>query len=194
MQEKRVKNLETEVLSDNWYTLNKVRFDYQKSDGVWQTQQREVYERGHGAAVLLYNSEKKTVILIRQLRIPTYIQGHPTGMMIEACAGLLDKDDPETCMIREIEEETGFRVPEVKKLFEAYMSPGAVTEKIYFFMAAYSDAMKVSIGGGLATEHEDIEVLEFSFDQVLTLLNNGTIIDAKTIMLIQYAQLKGVFG
>ncbi len=194
MQEKRVKNIETEVLSDNWYTLNKVRFDYQKSDGVWQTQQREVYERGHGAAVLLYNSEKKTVILIRQLRIPTYIQGHPTGMMIEACAGLLDKDDPETCMIREIEEETGFRVPEVKKLFEAYMSPGAVTEKIYFFMAAYSDAMKVSIGGGLATEHEDIEVLEFSFDQVLTLLNNGTIIDAKTIMLIQYAQLKGVFG
>ncbi len=194
MQEKRVKNLETEVLSDNWYTLNKVRFDYQKSDGVWQTQQREVYERGHGAAVLLYNLEKKTVILIRQLRIPTYIQGHPTGMMIEACAGLLDKDDPETCMIREIEEETGFRVPEVKKLFEAYMSPGAVTEKIYFFMAAYSDAMKVSIGGGLATEHEDIEVLEFSFDQVLTLLNNGTIIDAKTIMLIQYAQLKGVFG
>ena len=194
MQNKKIKNLKTEVLSDNWYTLNKVTFEYQKTDGNWQTQKREVYERGHGAAVLLYNLEKKTIILICQLRIPTYIQGHSTGMMVEVCAGLLDGDTPEVCMIREVEEETGLRIPKVEKVFEAYMSPGAVTEKIHFFIAPYTDHMRVSNGGGLATEHEDIEVLELTFKEALTMLSNGTIVDAKTIMLLQYAQLNGVLG
>ena len=193
MKKNRINIITSEVLSDNWSTLSKVTFDYKKLDGTWQTQEREVYERGHGAAVFLYNSAERSIILIKQLRIPTYIQGHPTGIMIEVCAGLLDGDDPETCMIREIEEETGLRVPSVQKAFEAFMSPGAVTEKIFFFTAEYTNNMRVSEGGGLAIEHEDIEVLELSYDEVNDLLEKGSIVDAKTIMLLQYAKLKRLF-
>ncbi|XLS28068.1 NUDIX domain-containing protein [Flavobacteriaceae bacterium M23B6Z8] len=189
MNNKRVKINSNKILSDNWYTLRKIDFDYQLDDGSWQNQKRESYDRGNGAAVLLYNPTTKKVILTRQFRMPTYLNGNADGMMIEVCAGLLDELDPETCIIKEIEEETGFRVPEVKKVFEAYMSPGAVTEILYFFVAPYDDSMKVHEGGGNPEETEHIEVLEISFKEALDYLAQGKIKDAKTIMLLQYAQI-----
>src|SRR5690606_9282210 len=146
---KDVKLLKTEVLSDNWYTLRKITFEYTKKNGEVITQVREAYDRGNGATILLYNQEKKSVILTRQFRLPTYINGNESGMMIEACAGLLDQDNPEDCIRRETEEETGYQIKDVKKVFEAYMSPGSVTEILYFFIAAYSKDMKVSDGGGV---------------------------------------------
>lgn len=188
----KVKNMQTKVLSDNWYTLNKIDFDYQLKNGEWVRQSRESYDRGNGACILLYNAPKKTVILIKQFRMPSYVNGNESGMMIEVCAGLLDGDDPETCIIKETEEETGFKINNVKKVFESYMSPGAVTEVIHFFIAEYDDRMKVSEGGGLDIEHEDIEVLEFDFDAALEMIKNGEIKDAKTIMLLQYAQMQGL--
>ncbi|QRR02699.1 GDP-mannose pyrophosphatase NudK [Dyadobacter sandarakinus] len=178
-----------EILSDNWYTLRKYTFDYRKADGSWERQAREAYDRGNGAAILLYNSEKKTVILTRQFRIPTYTNGNETGMLIEACAGLLDRDNPEECIRRETEEETGYRLTSVKKIFEAYMSPGSVTEILHYFVAEYSDDMKISQGGGHEDEQEHIEVLELPFSQAVNMVSNGEIRDAKTIMLIQYAQI-----
>jgi len=184
----KVKNIQTKVLSDNWYTLNKIDFDYQLKDGEWVRQSRESYDRGNGACILLYNTKKNRVILIKQFRMPSYVNGNDTGMMIEVCAGLLDGDDPETCIIKETEEETGYKIKSVKKVFEAYMSPGAVTEIIHFFIAEYDEEMKVSKGGGLDSEHEDIEVLEYSFAEAIEMISNGEIKDAKTIMLIQYAQ------
>ena len=184
----------TEVLSDNWYTLRKVTYDYQKKDGTWETQSREAYDRGNGAAILLYNTEAKTVVLTRQFRMPTYVNGNPDGMMIEACAGLLDQDNPEDCVRRETEEETGYKVREVRKVFEAYMSPGSVTEILYFFVAEYSKDMQVSAGGGLDHEQENIEVLELPFETALTMVENGEIRDAKTIMLLQYVQIQGLLG
>ncbi len=184
--------MQTKVLSDNWYTLNKIDFDYQLKNGEWVRQSRESYDRGNGACILLYNAPKKTVILIKQFRMPSYVNGNESGMMIEVCAGLLDGDDPETCIIKETEEETGFKINNVKKVFESYMSPGAVTEVIHFFIAEYDDRMKVSEGGGLDIEHEDIEVLEFDFDAALEMIKNGEIKDAKTIMLLQYAQMQGL--
>jgi len=184
-----IKNLKTEVLSNNWYTLRKVVYDFHKKNGTWQTQEREAYDRGNGATILLYNSLERTVILTRQLRIPTYLNGNETGLLIEACAGLLDKDKPEDCIKRETEEETGYQITEVEKIFEAYMSPGSVTEILYFFVAAYSKAQKIHDGGGLAHEQEDIEVLEIPFDTALEMVKSGEIKDGKTIMLLQYAQI-----
>ena len=149
-----IKILKTEILSDNWYTLKKVTYEYLKKDNSLQIQTREAYDRGNGATVLLYNKEQKTVILTRQFRLPTFINGNNTGMLIEACAGLLDKDNPEDCIRKETEEETGYKITDVRKIFEAYMSPGSVTELLHFFIAEYSRSMKVTEGGGIAHEHD----------------------------------------
>ncbi len=184
-----VKNVQTEVLSDNWYTLRKVTFDYQKKDGSWEQQNREAYDRGNGATILLYNKANKTVILTRQFRMPTYLNGNETGMLIETCAGLLDNNNPEDCIRRETEEETGYTVSHVRKVFEAYMSPGSVTEILYFFVAEYSKEMKTGVGGGLVDDQENIEVLELPFGEALQMIANGQIRDGKTIMLLQYAQI-----
>jgi GDP-mannose pyrophosphatase NudK len=192
MQNKNVKIIKTEVLSDNWYTLRKLTYEYLKKDGTRQTQNREAYDRGNGAVILLYNKELKTVILTKQFRLPTFINGNETGMLIEACAGLLDKDNPEDCIKRETEEETGYKISEVKKVFEAYMSPGSVTEILYFFIAEYSSSMKINDGGGIAHEQEDIEVLELPVDDAIGMVTAGEIKDAKTIMLLQYIKLHGI--
>ena len=187
-----VKITKTEILSDNWYTLRKITFDYQRKDGQWGTQNREAYDRGNGSTILLYNKESKTVILTRQFRLPTFINGNPSGMLIETCAGLLDKDNPEDCIRRETEEETGYKISSVKKIFEAYMSPGSVTEVLYFFTAEYSKDMKVNEGGGVG-EHEDIEVMELGFEKAYQQIETGEIKDGKTIMLLQYAKLNNLF-
>jgi GDP-mannose pyrophosphatase NudK len=179
----------TELLSNNWYVLNKVTFEYKMEDHDSETQVREVYDRGNGAVILLYNLSKKTVVLTRQFRLPTYLNGNSSGMVIEACAGLLDAENPEECIIRETEEETGYRLSSVKKVFQSYMSPGSVTEILHFFIGEYQPNMKVSDGGGLAEEHENIEVLEYSFDQAYQMIATGEIVDAKTIMLLQYAKI-----
>jgi GDP-mannose pyrophosphatase NudK len=179
----------TKLLSNNWYVLNKVTFDYKMEDHDSETQVREVYDRGNGAVILLYNLTKKTVVLTRQFRLPTYLNGNTSGMVIEACAGLLDAENPEECIIRETEEETGYRLSSVKKVFQSYMSPGSVTEILHFFIGEYQPNMKVSDGGGLAEEHENIEVLEYSFDQAYQMIATGEIVDAKTIMLLQYAKI-----
>ena len=192
MQNSNIKNITTEILSSNWYTLKKITYDILTRDGTWQTQHREAYDRGNGATILLYNTFSKTVILTRQFRMPTFINGNETGMLIEACAGLLDKDNPEACIIRETEEETGYKISSVKKVFEVYMSPGSVTELIHFFIAEYSTAMKVSEGGGLHHEQENIEVLELSIDSAMQMIETGEIKDGKTIMLLQYIRLKNI--
>jgi len=189
----KVKNVKKILLSNNWYTLNKVIFDYRMENGEWVEQAREAYDRGNGATVLLYNKSKQTVILVSQFRMPTYLNGNETGMMIETCAGLLDGDDPETCVIKEAEEESGFRVNHVKKVFEAYMSPGAVTEIIHFYVAEYNDHDKIGEGGGLVSEQEDILVMEVDFNEALDMIVSGQIKDAKTIMLLQYAKINGLF-
>lgn len=187
-----VKVIEEKVLSNNWYVLKKITFNYKSKSGEWQTQAREAYDRGNGAVILLYNTDNQTVVLTEQFRMPTYVNGNETGMLIEACAGLLDKDNPEDCIRRETEEETGYRIGEVKKVFEAYMSPGSVTEILYFFIAEYSKAMKVNDGGGAEHEQENIEVLEIPFKKALEMIENGEIKDGKTIMLLQYLQLKNI--
>lgn len=184
-----IKILQNEILSDNWYTLKKITYEYLQSDGTWKKQTREAYDRGNGATILLYNKEQKTVILTKQFRLPTFINGNASGMLIEACAGLLDRDNPEDCIRRETEEETGYKISDVHKIFEAYMSPGSVTEMLYFFVAEYSTSMKVHEGGGIEHEQENIEVLEISFQQAIQMMENGEIKDAKTIILLQYAQL-----
>ncbi|HAM98994.1 MAG TPA: GDP-mannose pyrophosphatase NudK [Marinilabiliales bacterium] len=184
-----VKILKTEVLSDNWYVLRKITYEYVKKDGTAQTQTREAYDRGNGATILLYNKLQKTVILTRQFRLPTYINGNKSGMLIEACAGLLDKENAEDCIRRETEEETGYKVSSVQKIFEAYMSPGSVTEILHFFIAEYFNEMKVGEGGGLEHEEENIEVLEIDFEQALQMIHRGEIKDGKTIMLLQYIKL-----
>ena len=189
MKNPAIKIQKTELLSDNWYILNKVTFDYQKNDGEQETQVREVYDRGNGAAILLYNTAKKTVILTRQFRMPTYLNGNASGMMIEVCAGLLDEDNPKECIIRETEEETGYRLKNVDKVIETYMSPGSVTEILYLFTGEYDETMKVSEGGGVEHEHENIEVLEMTFDQAYAMIESGEIKDAKTILLLQHAKI-----
>ena len=190
----RVKNIQTEILSNNWYTLRKITFDFLKKNGTWQTQSREAYDRGNGAAILLYNPVSGTVILTRQFRMPTFVNGNDSGMMIEVCAGLLDLDNPEDCIRRETEEETGYKITEVKKIFEAYMSPGSVTEILHCFVAAYSSAQKVHEGGGLEHDQEDIDVLEIPFPEALSMIESGEIRDAKTIMLLQYAQINNLLS
>ncbi|MGE8552579.1 MAG: GDP-mannose pyrophosphatase NudK [Chryseobacterium jejuense] len=192
MQNPDITILKTDILSDNWYTLNKVTFTVRKKDGTTETQSREAYDRGNGAVILLYNKTSNTVILTRQFRLPTYINGNTSGMLIEACAGLLDNDNPEDCIKRETEEETGYKISKVEKVFEAYMSPGSVTEILHFFIAEYSNEMKINDGGGLEEEGEQIEVLELSFDEALTMLDTGEIKDAKTIMLLQHLRIKGI--
>lgn len=187
-----IRNIKKEILSKAWYTLYRYTFDYQKEDGEWETQQRETYDRGNGAAILLYNPDNKKVILTRQFRMPTYVNDNPDGMMVEVCAGLLEGDDPEACIIKEVEEETGYRVNKVEEVFEAYMSPGAVTEKLHYFLAEYNNEMKISEGGGAAHESEHIEVLEVAFEKALRMVEAGEIIDAKSILLLQYARIKGI--
>lgn len=188
----RIKLLVSTILSESWGTLKKVKYQYLLKTGVWQTQEREVYDRGNGAVILLYNKDKGTVVLTSQLRIPTWFNGNTDGLMIEACAGMLDEKDPEACIIRETEEETGYKLSDVKKIMEVYMSPGSVTEILYFFTGAYSDSMKTGNGGGIETEHENIEVLEIPFHEALAMIDKGEIRDAKTIILLQYAQLNSL--
>lgn len=187
----KIRIIKTDTLSDDWYTLKKYTFDLQRQNGEWQRQSREVYDRGNGATILLYNRERRTVILTRQFRFPTYMNGYP-GYLIETAAGLLDNMDAESRIKAEAEEETGFRLANVQKVFEAFMSPGSVTEKLHFFIAEYTARDKVSTGGGLAAEGEDIEVLEMGFDEALTGIDSGAIVDGKTIMLLYYVAHKGI--
>ncbi len=183
----RVKNIISKLLSDNYYILKKLTFNYQMRNGKWVNQMREVYDRGDGAGILLYNKEKQTVILTKQFRMPTYMNDNEDGFLVEICAGMLDKDNPEACIIRETEEEVGYRIKKVTKVYEAYSSPGVMTEKMHFFIGEYTDDMKVNAGGGLDSEHEDIEVLETPFVNAVSMLNNGEISDTRTIVLLQYA-------
>lgn len=188
----RVKVQDVTLLSDSWYVLKKTTFDYLRNDGTWQRQSRETYDRGNGAVLLLFNAERNTVVLIRQFRFPTFVNGNADGMLIEACAGQLDGDDPETCIRREAMEETGFQIRNPRKLFEAYMSPGSVTEKLHFFAAQYDAADRVGQGGGHEHEGEDIEVLEMTLPEALEQIKTGAIQDGKTIMLLQHAALVGL--
>jgi GDP-mannose pyrophosphatase NudK len=194
MPSDKVRNLKLDILSDNWYTLRKATFELQSADGKWESMQREAYDRGNGATILLYNKAGQTVILTRQFRMPTYLNGNADGYLIECCAGLLDKDNAEDCIRKETEEETGYKITDVKKVFEAYMSPGSVTEILYFFVAEYAKEMKVSEGGGLAHEAENIEVQELAFTEALNMIKTGEIRDAKTIMLLQYAQINNLLS
>jgi GDP-mannose pyrophosphatase NudK len=179
--------MKTEVLSDDWYVLRKVTFRICKSDGRWETQSREAYDRGNGATILLYDLTRATVILIRQFRLPSYVNGNSSGMLIETCAGLLDEEEPEQCIVREAREETGYEVHGARKVFEAYMSPGSVTEILHFFVAEYSRAQRAESGGGV--EEEDIAVIEIPFADAVAKIASGEIRDGKTIMLLQYAAL-----
>ena len=185
----RIKNTTSKILSDDYYVLRKFEFDYQMRDGTWVSQSREVYDRGDGACIFLYNRKTRNVVLIKQFRMPTFQNDNEDGFLIEACAGLLDKDAPEACIIRETREEVGIDLTSVTKVMEAYSSPGVMTEKLFYFVAEYSDEMKVHAGGGLASESEDIEVLEISFEQLKDWVETGKIMDAKTLLLIQYAML-----
>jgi GDP-mannose pyrophosphatase NudK len=187
-----IKILKTEILSKNWSTLRQITFEYLQADGTWQTQIREAYGRGNAAAILLYNIESKNIILTRQFRLPAYINGDYSGMLIEVCAGMLDDDTPEICIKREIEEETGYKIDKVQKAFESYMSPGSITELMYFFIAEYSQDMKIHEGGGIAHEQENIEVIEMNFQEALNMIETGEIKDAKTIMLLQYLRIKNI--
>lgn len=185
----RIRIVDTTVLSDDWYVLKKTTFDFLRRDGTWQRQSRETYDRGNGATILLFNRARKTVILTRQFRLPAFVNGHD-GMMIEAAAGLLDHVSPEERIRAEAEEETGYRVGEVQKVFEAYMSPGSVTEKLHFFIAGYDAAARVGNGGGVEAEGEDLEVMELTLDDALAAVQRGEIVDAKTIMLLQHLALR----
>lgn len=187
----RVRPVDVEVLSDNWYVLRKATFDLQHRDGTWSRQSREAYDRGNGATILLADPDAGTVLLTRQFRWPVYVNGHPDGMLLETPAGLLDEDDPETAIRREAEEETGVRVGDVRRLFEAFMSPGSVTERVHFFAAPYERAAR-GAGGGVADEGEDIEVVELPLGEALAMVGDGRIADGKTIMLLQWAQLHGL--
>ena len=189
MEKSKVKINSIVNLSHDWYKLDKLDFDYQLKDGTWQNQSRECYDRGDGAAILLYNPSKKTVVLTKQFRMPTFLNGNKSGLMIEVCAGLLDENDPITCIIKEAEEETGYEISNPKKLFELFSTPGAVTEKIHYFIAEYNDQMKVSEGGGVAEETEEIEVIELLFEDAIKMIFSGEISDAKTVILLQYAQI-----
>jgi nudix-type nucleoside diphosphatase (YffH/AdpP family) len=182
----RVKDLR--LLSDNHYILKAATFEWRRANGEWQTQHRESYDRGNAATLLPYNLAQRTVVLVRQFRYPAYVNGYD-DLLIEAAAGLLDNETPEVRIRAEVEEETGYRLGEIRKIFEAFMSPGSVTEKLHFFVGAYEPKMKIGNGGGLADEGEDIEVLELPIDQALAMIGDGRIVDAKTIMLLQYAAL-----
>jgi nudix-type nucleoside diphosphatase (YffH/AdpP family) len=184
----RVRLREFKVLSDNHYVLRKATYDWRRSDGIWQTQSREVYDRGDGAALLPYDLARRTVLLVRQFRFPAYANGND-DLLIEAAAGLLDKADPEARIRAEVEEELGYRLGAVTKVLECFMSPGAVTEKLHLFVAEYSADMRIGAGGGNPTETEDIEPLELPFDRAIDMVGSGGIVDAKTIILLQHAAL-----
>ncbi|HFT5241259.1 TPA: GDP-mannose pyrophosphatase NudK [Yersinia enterocolitica] len=183
----KIDNIQSEVLSKNWFKLHQYTFDLITEDGSRVQQIREVYDRGNGATILLYNREKGTVLLINQFRMPTYVNGNPTGMLLETCAGLLDDDSPEECIRREAMEETGYQIDKVQKLFEAYMSPGGVTEIIHFFAAEYHPDQKIT--DDLGVEDEVIDLVELPFTEALAMVADGRIKDGKTIMLLQYAAL-----
>jgi len=187
----RVHVIREELLSDNWAILKKTTLDYQRGNGEWQTLVRETYDRGNGAAILLYNREKRTVVLTRQFRYPAYVNGHPESL-IEVCVGLLDKRDPAEAIRRETEEETGYRISEPRKVMEIFMSPGSVTEKLFFFVAEYNVDLRVHEGGGLEEDGEDITVLEVDLDEAMQMIERGEIMDGKTIILLQYAKLHGL--
>jgi nudix-type nucleoside diphosphatase (YffH/AdpP family) len=188
----RVRVTDVELLAAGWHVLRRTTFDYRHGDGRWTTEQRETYDRGNGATVLLYSLEAATVLLTRQFRYPVYVNGHDDGMLIEAAAGLLDEDDAETAIRREAEEETGVRIGELEHVFDVYTSPGSVTERLHCYAAPY-DPSKRGEGGGIAEEGEDIEVLELPFTDALKMIDTGEIADAKTIMLLQWAALRGPF-
>lgn len=181
-----------QILSDDWYLLRKITFDYRRQDGSWQRQAREVYDRGNGAVILLYNVARLAVLLTRQFRMPAYLNGCRDGVLIEACAGLLDGDDPAACIRREVQEETGFKVHAPRQVFEAYMSPGSVTERLHFFVAEFGDSNRVSSGGGDGCEGEEIETIELGLDEAMQMIDSGAIQDGKTIMLLQYAHRIGL--
>jgi GDP-mannose pyrophosphatase NudK len=187
-----VRVLDVTVLSEDWYVLKKTTFEHRRRDGSWQRLTRETYDRGNGAVLLLFNARRGTVVLTRQFRFPAYVNGCADGMLVEACAGLLDGDDPETCIRREAAQETGYDIRAPRKLFAAYMSPGSVTEKLHFFAAEVEPADRRSAGGGEAHEGEDIEVLELPLRQALEMIGSGLIEDGKTIMLLQHAALVGL--
>ncbi|MDB6099081.1 MAG: hypothetical protein QOK23_2053 [Gammaproteobacteria bacterium] len=187
-----VRILEERVLSDDWYVLKKTKFKYRRRDGHWQELVRETYDRGNGAVLLLFNAERASVVLTRQFRFPAYVNGCADGLLVEACAGLLDGEDPLTCICREAEEETGYTVRSPQKLFEVYMSPGSVTEKLHFFVAEYVDGDRARSGGGDTAEGEDIEVLEMPLASAMQMIKSGAIQDGKTIMLLQHAALVGL--
>jgi len=188
----RIRIREVRVLSDNHYILKTTSFDWRRGNGEWQTQHRETYDRGNGAVLLPYHRAQRTVVLIRQFRYPAYVNGHD-DLMIEAVAGLLDDASPEMRIRAEAEEESGYRLDRIEKIYEAFMSPGSVTERLHFFIAEYDPSMRVGRGGGNPDEGEDIEVLELPIDEALAMIADGRIVDAKTIMLLQYAALK-IFG
>jgi nudix-type nucleoside diphosphatase (YffH/AdpP family) len=179
-----------DVLSDAWYTLRRIDFDYRDSSGRWTTQQREAYDRGNGATILLIDWDRQRVVLTRQFRMPAYLNGHASGMLIETAAGLLDGDDADTAIRREVEEETGYRIRTVRPLFELFMSPGSVTERVAFFVADYTHADRISDGGGVAREHEDIDVIELDLDDAIERIRRGEICDGKTVLLLHWAQLQ----
>lgn len=185
----KIKNISKKLLSNNWYRLYKYSYDYLRPDGIWEEHHREVYDRGNGAAILLINPSKQNVVLTRQFRMPTFVNGNEDGMMIEACAGLLDGLDPVQCIKKETEEETGIRISEVTEVLSPYMSPGAVTEMLYLFIGIYEDDMKTGPGGGNQGETEYLEVMEIPFEKALQMISTGEIKDAKTIMLLQHAAL-----
>jgi len=192
MKNGSVKNIQKKVLANDWYTLNKMTFEYQKEDGDWEKQSREAYDCGDGAGILLYNKEKKTVVLTKQFRMPTYLNENPTGMLIEVCAGLLDGDSPEICIKKEALEETGYKIAEVQQVLESFMVPGSVMQKLYLFIGEYTDDMRVSEGGGADYETENIEVLEYDFSKAMEMVWSGEIKDAKTMLLLQYAQIHNI--
>lgn len=185
----RIRIKETKVLSSRWGLLNELNFDYKTREGIWENQTRESYDTGDGATVLLYNKQTSKIILTRQFRLPTFLNGNPGGFLVEACAGLLEGDTPEDCVIKEAKEETGYQISNPTQIFKAYMSPGSMTELMHFFIAEYSREMKVNAGGGHDEESEDIEVLEMEFDVAWKMLTQGKIQDAKTIMLMQHVKL-----
>ena len=184
----RIRVKDVRLLSDNWYTLKTTTFEWRRRDGTWQTQQRETYDRGNAAVILPYNPKRRTVVLIKQFRYPAFVNGYD-DLMIEAAAGLLDDESPENRIRAEAEEEAGYRLRDVRKIFESFMSPGSVTEKLHFFVAEYEPDMKIGDGGGLQDEGEDIEVIEPTIDEALAMIADGRIVDGKTIMLLQYAAL-----
>jgi GDP-mannose pyrophosphatase NudK len=188
----KVKILQTDILSDEDYLLKKITYEYYKPDGSRHEQKREVYDRGNAAAILLYNKEKKTVILTKQFRLPAFINGTNPGILMEVCAGMLDNENPEDGIIRETEEETGYKISDVQKIFEAYMSPGGLTELLYFFIAEYNESMKVNEGGGAKGEEENIDVMELNIEQAMQMIRSGEIKDGKTIMLLQHTRLYNI--